>query len=72
MLVEGTPFSYRTSKDGRVFVYWHGKQVTILKGDKARKFAADVERSDDQQAQSLMARVTGNFKRGNEWSGRRR
>jgi hypothetical protein len=34
-----------------------------LRGDKASKFLARVT---DDNAQTLMARVTGNYKRGNE------
>lgn len=59
-------FSYRITKDGRVFISWHGRQVTILKGREAAKFAAAIESADAEQAQLLMARATGNFKRGNE------
>lgn len=70
--MEEDQFSYRTNKDGKVFLYWYGKQVKILKGNQARKFVADVERADEQRAQLLMARATGNFKRGNERPGRRR
>lgn len=70
--MEEDQFSYRTNKDDKVFLYWHGKQVKILKGNQARKFVADVERADEQRAQLLMARATGNFKRGNERPGRRR
>ena len=59
-------FSYRITKDGRVFISWHGRQVTTLKGREAAKFAASIESLDAEQAQLLMARLTGNFKRGNE------
>lgn len=59
-------FSYRTSKDGKVFIYWYEKQVTIIKGKRAEKFLAKVERVDSKQQQLIMAKETGNFKRGNE------
>lgn len=35
----------------------------VLRGRKAAEFEDAVERGDDQE---LMARVTGNYKRGNE------
>jgi hypothetical protein len=59
-------FTYRTSKDGRVFITWHGQQVKILKGRAAQKFLADIADLDGRDAQLVMARITGNFKHGNE------
>ena len=61
-------FSYRATKDGKVFISWNGKQVTTLKGPKADAFLESIDGADDETAQLLMARVTGNFKRGNERS----
>jgi hypothetical protein len=60
-------FSYQITKDEKVLIYWKGKRVTILKGDRARKFISQIEAAtDDHEAQLIMAKVTGNFKRGNE------
>ena len=59
-------FSYREGKDGRVFISWHGRIVTTLRGMQARRFLASVRDADRRTAQLAMARVTGNFKRSNE------
>lgn len=59
-------FTYRLSKDGKVLLSWHGKQVKILKGEAAAEFAEKVAGLDRRSAQLLMAKATGNFKRGNE------
>lgn len=59
-------FSYRASKDGRVFLFWQGKQVKILKGTGAERFLLNIDLLDDEDAQLMMAKATGNFKRGNE------
>jgi len=59
-------FSYRATKDGVVFIAWHGRTVVTLRGYKASAFLADVSGADDEQEQMAMARVTGNFKCGNE------
>jgi len=59
-------FDYQVSKDERVLIYWHGKLVTQLAGKKAQKFLRQVEAGDEETAQLIMARFTGNFKRGNE------
>ncbi len=66
--LEDEPFSYWSTKDGKVFIQWEGKQVTTLKGTKAARFLAEIEASDSHAAQLLMARLTGNFKHGNERS----
>ena len=58
-------FSYRQSKD-KVFIFWHHKQVMILKGQQARKFIDKIALLDGKAAQLLMAKITGNFKHGNE------
>jgi len=62
-------FSYRATKDGKVFLYWYMKQVKILKGFAAQEFLEDIANVDQREAQLVMARVTGNFKRGNERQG---
>ena len=60
-------FDYRITKDKKVFISWHGKQVVILSGKRASAFVAAIGiAADDEEAQLIMAKVTGNFKRGNE------
>ena len=66
--LEATPFSFRVSKDRKVFIQWQGKQVLILKGSGAEKFIAQIAKANAQQAQLLMAKVTGHFKHGTERS----
>jgi hypothetical protein len=65
-LLDEEVFTYRESKDGKVFISWNGKQVTILKDQAARKFLAAVAGLEGKAAQLVMAKITGNFKRGNE------
>lgn len=62
-------FTWRTSKDGKVFISWHGKQVTVLKGKPAQKLLAQLNGADERETQLALAKVTGNFKRGNERKG---
>jgi len=59
-------FTYRVTKDKKVFISYEGKQVTILSGGKAEKFVKDIEAAEGKNAQLIMAKATGNFKRGNE------
>ena len=59
-------FGYRVRKDGRVFVTFHGRHVVTVAGTKAERLAAALEGADGEQVQLLLAKATGNFKRGNE------
>lgn len=59
-------FSYKVSKDNKIFIYWYGKQVMILKGKESEKFIAKILNADQLESQLIMAKITGNFKRGNE------
>jgi hypothetical protein len=55
-------FTYRRAGD-HVVVYHHGKVAATLRGQRAADFLARAGTGDDQL---LMARVTGNYRRGNE------
>jgi len=57
---------YRITKDKKVFILWHGKQVTTLSGNKAEDFIGDIENMEGKEAQLIMAKVTGHFKHGSE------
>ena len=59
-------FSYRVSKDGKVFISWQGKVVMTLKDKPAELLAAKLTKLEPRAAQLAMAKLTGNFKRGNE------
>jgi hypothetical protein len=65
-ILEGQPFSYRGAKDGTVFLEYHGRVVKTLSGNAAARFLSAVENLESAEAQLLMAKLTGNFKRGNE------
>jgi hypothetical protein len=60
-----TGFAWKRRKNGDVVITHHGRSATVLRGRKAAKFLAEVDSVDDQ---ALMARLTGNYKRGNESS----
>lgn len=65
-----TPSGFEFSVVGStVEIRHHGRKATTLRNAAAQKFLADVERRDPQQ---VMARVTGNYKRGNERSAHNR
>lgn len=55
-------FVYRVIGDD-VLISHHGRPATTLRGATAKRFLADVEDADPQE---LMARLTSNYKHGNE------
>jgi hypothetical protein len=59
-------FSYDSTQDGQVFISWEGRVVVTLRGARAQKFLSAVENASPGEEQHVMARFTGNFKRGNE------
>lgn len=60
----GTPSGFAFDVFGeRVEVRHHGRPSATLRGATARRFLDDVERRDPQQ---VMARVTGQYRHGNE------
>ena len=54
-------------KNGDIVITHHGRRAATLRGVRAEEFIDDVRGSSDQE---LMARLTGNYKRGNERQGR--
>ena len=56
-------FSFTRRKNGDVVISHHGRVATIVRGRQADAFVKKVESGDGQE---LMARFTGNYKRGNE------
>lgn len=61
------PFRFRLNKNNTVFLDYNGKQVKILKGKEAEKFLKKMNDAEDEKSRQLiMAKITGNFKRGNE------
>ncbi|MFB5761747.1 hypothetical protein [Paenibacillus medicaginis] len=71
--LEEEVFSYRSTKDQKVILYWQGRQVMILQGKDSEKFLQRIATANDsKEEQLIMAKVTGNFKRGNEKQAKRR
>ena len=56
-------FSYARRKNGEIVISHHGRMATVLRGRTAERF---LERVGEADPQDVMARYTGNYKRGNE------
>ncbi|MHA1909482.1 MAG: hypothetical protein ACW98Y_19445 [Candidatus Thorarchaeota archaeon] len=63
--LKDSSYSWKES-NGVVRIYWYGKLATILRKNSASKFLARIDEVDNSEAQFIMAKITGNFKRGNE------
>jgi hypothetical protein len=59
-------FSYRPRKDGSVAIFWRNRPARVLTGMLAARFLEAAPTASEDERQLLMARATGNFKRGNE------
>ena len=60
------PFSWYACPDGGLRIYWEGKLVRTLPTAKATLLLSKLELASAQEVQLLLAKATGNFKRGNE------
>ena len=59
-------FVAETAKSGAILVYHHDRLATTLRGGKAAEFQTNMGKLTFAKQQQLMARITGNYKRGNE------
>lgn len=56
-------FEWQELPDGSIRITHHGRPATTLRGRRAIDFVEDVDAGDPQE---LMARLTGNYRHGNE------
>ena len=63
-------FTYQVRKSGEIEIRHRGRVAATLRGRAAADFLAEAE-SSFAAAQEAMARLTGNYKRGNERTARR-
>jgi hypothetical protein len=65
MGLDDDPFTWTTTKDGRVLVFRAGRQVAMVAGAQADRLRPRLANGPDE-AQHALARATGNYRRGNE------
>ncbi len=66
ILKEDSPFSWKLLKNGKALVYWSGKMIKTLKEKDCSKLKELILKGDDYRIQLFLAKITGNFKHGNE------
>lgn len=62
-------FSFELRNDELIEIFHHEKLVTTLRGREAVRFRLKAASLSEDALQHRMARLTGNYKRGNERRG---
>lgn len=60
-------FTYKPA-GGAIAIFWHGRQVKTVGGAVGARLRFQLAGADDATTQQLLARASGNFKRGTERS----
>ncbi len=64
--LDENPFDYFISKDKKLHISFKGKNIMILKDAKAEAAISKIQQASDFDVQLILAKLTGNFKHGNE------
>lgn len=59
-------FAWKRRKNDEVLITHRGRKAATLRGTQATDFIEEMELSSESDAQESMARLTGNYRRGNE------
>ena len=59
-------FDFEARQNGEVVIFHRHRLAAILRGQAAQQFIVQANELSDAALQQVMARVTGNYKRGNE------
>jgi RimJ/RimL family protein N-acetyltransferase len=64
--LEKNPFQYKIVKDDKIIIYRNQQQIMIVKGRGAADLIDLARFSNEITMQLALAKITGNYKRGNE------
>ncbi|WP_078381529.1 hypothetical protein [Sutcliffiella halmapala] len=66
------PFSYQATKKGTVLISYKGKQIMVVKEKDAERILGRLQAVEGNtiEEQLILAKITGNFKHGNERDGK--
>ena len=62
------PFSYKITDTEKIIIYYKNREIMIVTGNNSVKLQSKLFDKSDEQVQLILAKITGNFKRGNERS----
>lgn len=60
------PFSYKITKSNKTLIYYENRRIQILTEKETKKFISKIKGKDAFEIQLVLAKITGNFKHGNE------
>jgi hypothetical protein len=66
ILFDEKPFTYKLLKDRKCIVLYKGKEVLTIVGKDYNKMLRVIALDNAYETQLFLAKVSGNFKRGNE------
>ncbi|QQR97244.1 MAG: hypothetical protein IPK18_10220 [Sphingobacteriales bacterium] len=66
ILKDEQPFKYKLLKDNKARVFFENKIIKIVHGNDYLKLIAKINDNDNYELQLFLAKITKNFKRGNE------
>lgn len=66
MRLSDQPFTYTVRKDGSVDISHQSRSVMVVTGVDAARLARKLAGASAEEVQMALAKITGNFKRGNE------
>jgi len=66
ILKEEEPFSWKLLKNGKGLVYWQQKMIKTIKEKECNKLKELITIGNAYNIQLYLAKITGNFKHGNE------
>jgi len=70
ILRDEQPFDYKIIKGEKAQVFFEGRMIKVLIGKDYKKLIKCIDETDDYKIQLHLAKVTGNFKHGNEKRGK--
>ena len=59
-------FTYKVRSNGSIDIFHQGRKATTLRGAVAAEFLEDAAAMSNEGPQQVMARLTGNYKHGND------
>lgn len=64
--LEEDPFSFKFTKENKLIISRANKQIKIITGKHSTRFRKLSESASEEEIQLALAKLTGNYKRGNE------
>ncbi len=69
ILKDESPFDYKLLKEDKAQIFYKGRLIKSISGKEFGKLEKLVHRDDAYQIQLFLAKITRNFKKGNERKG---